>query len=86
MMEYIGFGLAVVGFLMGITGSWYISHDSNKSRRRGFGIWICGNPINAIVLIGVILNLWTGLPLVFMLTSTMYYWATAYRGWKNNDC
>jgi hypothetical protein len=85
MLEILGFILAFTGFVLGISGSWYVSHTTNGQRKKGFGLWICGNPISAIVIIGVMLGLWSGLPLIFMLLSTTYYWFTAVRGWKNND-
>jgi len=85
MLEYAGYILAFIGFALGVAGSWYVTHDSNQERRKGFFIWMCGNPINALVLIGVILNMWNGLPLIFMLVSSTYYWFTAYRGWRNNE-
>jgi hypothetical protein len=84
MLELIGLLLAAIAATASIIGSWGVSSGDNNQRRCGFAIWLCGNPITMIVLIGVILNIWSGLPLVFSLVTQVYFFYTAYRGWKSN--
>ncbi len=84
MLELIGLFLAAIAATVSIAGSWYVSSGDAHQRKRGFALWLCGNPINTIVLIGVILNVWSGLPLVFSLVTQVYFFYTAYRGWKSN--
>lgn len=84
MIELIGFSFACIGFILSIIGSWFVSSKTISQRRIGFGFWMCSNPFNIIVLAGVMLNIWSGLPLIFSLITQFYFLYTAYRGWRSN--
>ena len=84
MIEWIGLILSAMSSVGSIVGSWGVSSQDTNKRRNGFYIWLCSNPINALVIIGVILNVWSGLPLIFALITQVYFFYTAYRGWKSN--
>jgi hypothetical protein len=84
MIEIVGFTLAAIAAAGSILGSWYVSSGEPTHRKQGFSIWLCCNPINMIVMLGVILKVWSGLPLIFSLITQLYFFYTAYRGWKSN--
>lgn len=84
MIEFVGLIFAGIGFLLSIVGSWYVSSKTTAQRKTGFLFWMCSNPFNIIVLIGVIFKIWSGLPLIFSLITQFYFLYTAYRGWKSN--
>jgi len=81
---YIGILLAAISFIISIIGSWYVSGESVSNRKVGFKLWMIGNPITIVVLIGVMLNIWNTLPLIFTLIMQCYFLYTAYRGYKSN--
>ena len=84
LLTYIGLSLAAIGSACGIIGSWYVSSHDRTKRRKGFLIWLISNPLNATVMMGVILGFWSGLPLIFNLVTQLYFFYTAFRGWKSN--
>jgi len=85
MYELVGYSLAILGAVLSIAGSWFVSSDVQYERRVGYLIWMVGNPINMIVILGAIVGVWTCLPLVITICVQGYYLITAYRGWKNNE-
>lgn len=85
MIELIGFLFACIGFSLSIIGSWFVSSKTISERRRGFVFWMGSNPFNIVVLLGVMLNIWSGLPLIFSLMTQFYFLYTAFRGWKANS-
>jgi hypothetical protein len=84
MIELIGFLLAFTACVLSVVGSWYVSSADISQRQIGFGLWICSNPLNILVLSGVMLNIWNGQPLVFSLVTQFYFLYTAFRGWGSN--
>lgn len=84
MIEIIGLLLAIIATLGSIFGSWYVSGKDTSHRRFGFLLWSVCNPINIIVLIGVVLNVWSSIPLILSVITQIYFSYTAYRGWKAN--
>lgn len=84
MIELIGLSLACMGFILSIIGSWFVSSKIISQRKLGFGLWMWSNPFNIIVLAGVMLNIWSGLPLIFNLITQFYFLFTAYRGLRSN--
>jgi len=83
-IELIGFAISAIAAAISLLGSWYVSSSDVNKRKFGFGLWLCINPINIIVIIGVILKVWSGAPLIFSLLTQIYFSYTAYRGWKSN--
>lgn len=75
---------AILAAAMSIIGSWLVSSCERDQRRFGFKIWMCGNPITIGVMIGVMLNIWSGLPLIAPICTQLYFVYTSYRGWKSN--
>lgn len=85
MFEIIGISFAITGAIASLVGSWLVSSSTKEDRRDGYFIWMCGNPINITVLIGVMLGLWTCLPLIITVLVQVYYMCTAYRGYRSNE-
>lgn len=84
MYDIIGFSIAGLGAVLSIIGSWFVSSSFKDERRLGYLIWMIGNPINMVIIIGAIMGVWTCLPLIITLGVQGYYLCTAYRGWKSN--
>lgn len=84
MIEIVGFILSAIATFGSISGSWYVSSNDISHRKTGFLLWLLCNPINVIVLFGVVLNMWSSLPLVLSVITQIYFSFTAYRGWKSN--
>jgi hypothetical protein len=85
MYEIIGIVLALSGALASVCGAWYVSSHVKAERKFGYGLWILGNPMNVVTLLGVIFGLWNGLPLAILVLVQIYFGITAYRGWKKNE-
>lgn len=83
MISIMGTLLATLGLLLGVGGSWFVTSKSDGDRCIGFVLWMVGNPINTFVILGVIFGWWSALPLLFMLISQIYFFFTAYKGWRN---
>jgi len=84
MLEAIGLILSIIAAILGVIGSFYVSSRIQSNRRIGFVYWICSNPLNLIVLIGVLVGMWSGLSLIILIIMQLYYLVTAFRGYNEN--
>jgi len=84
LLEAIAFILVIIGAILALSGSWYTTSGNKEERHYGYLLWMCGNPINIAVMGGIILGLWSGLPLIITILIQVYYFYTAHRGWKTN--
>ncbi len=64
-----------VGLLGGLTGAVFVSSDSRRYRRLGFGVWIVANTAWVIAAVG--------LENVFMFVMFFFYLITAGFGARN---
>ena len=86
MIEALGFLLAAIGFCLSCAGSWAVSSEKHHLRRTGFTLWVISNPLNIIVLCGVMVGVFSSTPLIFSTLLQVYFTITAYRGiLKNKD-